>query len=64
MDQILEQETFIIADNCATEIKISFIAIIIGCPSYKNNTGRITVYSQYSSDGASLDLIADLSGPY
>lgn len=45
-------------------MRVTKKAIILGCPSYKNNTGRITIYLKKPKSDATLELIADVNGPY
>ena len=61
---ISDQKTYNINDNCGSFIKVTTKAIVITCPSYLGNTGRITVYAKVGSIDSGLDMIADLVGPY
>jgi len=41
---VLQNLSYPIVDNCGKQIKVTSKAIIIGCPSYQGDRGRITIY--------------------
>lgn len=50
--------------NCGTAMKVTKRAIVLGCHSDSNGTGRITIYSRPLKTANDPSLIAEFTGPY
>lgn len=61
---VIESHDFPVVGNCGTLLQVTTRAIVLGCPSDQNNTGRITIYSRPINTNNPPVLIADIEGPY